>query len=411
MTSEPFVFNPYAPGYDADPGPYYRHLQEHAPVYFWERGRAFLLSKFTDVVAAMKDPRFSRSARDGLYFQRLPDDPEYADHRTATENGLFMVTPADHLRLRRLVNPSFSPRAMEGLIEQIRGVTAQALAELPDDDVIDLAAFADNIPMRVISKLLAIPDEFEPGFLAFARVRLQLIAPALPSEVRDQLVRALAPGYAEIKAIIARRRAHPGPDLLSTLIHYEEEGARLSEAELLGLVEALIVAGTDSTGHTIRFLLLDLLRNPEQLEKLRRDPGRARDAMEESLRLSKFNRLGIPLFALEDVEIRGVKIGKGQMVIPLTGAAGRDHEAFERAEEFDIDRVQLGEVRNFGVGPHACLGLHLARLEIDVILPMVLARFPELSLAGPPEYRPHAYFRVIGRLPVRVRDSAAHIAS
>jgi cytochrome P450 len=402
----PFVFNPYAPEFEAEPATTYRYLQAHAPVYYWERGRVFLLSKYEDVLAAMKDPRFSRSARDGLHYQPLPASPEYEDHRQSTEHGLFMVTPADHLRLRRLINPSFSPKAVEWLRGKIVEVTRQALDELPDDEVVDLAPLANNIPMRVIGKLLAVPAEFEPGFLEFGRIRLQLISPIMPTEQRDALVRGLAPGYKEFHRLISERRQRPGEDLLSTLIHHEEEGVKLSEPELLGLVEALIVAGTDTTGHTLRFLLLDLMRNPEQLARVRADPSRARDAMEESLRFDKFNRFGVPIYALEDVTIRGVTIGKGQMVMPLTGAMGHDPEVFERAGQFDIDRPDLGEIRNFGAGPHACLGLHLARLEFEIILPMILERFAEMSLAGPPEYQPHAYFRVIGRLPIRVRRAA-----
>ena len=329
-----FVFNPYAPEFEADPAPTYRYLQEHAPVYFWERGRVFLLSKYKDVIEAMKDPRFSRSARDGLYYQPLPALPEYEDHRQATEHGLFMVTPADHLRLRRLVNPAFAPKAVEWLRERIADVTRQALDELPGGEVVDLAPFADNIPLRVIGKLLAIPADHEERFLEFGRIRLQLISPVMPAEQRDALIRGLAPGYADMRRLIAERRQSPGQDLLSTLIHYEEEGTRLSEPELLGLIEALIVAGTDTTGHTLRFITLALLRNPEQLARLREDPTRARDVLEESLRFDKFNRFGVPIYALEDVTIRGVTIGKGQMVMPLTGAIGHDPEVFARADEF-----------------------------------------------------------------------------
>lgn len=406
MTAESpdnFVFNPYAPGFDEDPSPTYRYLQTHAPVYFWARGQAYLLSKYEDVVQVIKDPRFSRSMRDGKFYRPLPIDPEYEGYRIATENGLFMVSPASHLRLRRLVNPAFAPKSVAWLSEQIGQITREALAEIPDGDVVDLAPLANNIPMRVISRLLAIPAAFEERFLEFGRIRLQLLSPDLPPERRDRLIRDLAPGYAEIRALVAERRASPGDDFMSTLIHYEEEGTRLSEPEMLGIIESLIVAGTDTTGHTLRFLMLDLLRHPEQLARLRADPGLVRAALDESLRYNKFNRLGVPVFALEDVELRGVRIERGSMVIPLSGAAGRDPDAFERADEFDIGRPDLGEVRNFGAGPHACLGLHLARLEFDVIVPLVLERFPEMSLAGPPEYTPHAYFRVVGKLPVRVR--------
>lgn len=400
----PFVFDPHSPAYEADPTPTYRYLQEHAPVFYWERGRTFVLSKYRDIIDVMKDPRFSRSARDGMYYQPIPSLPEYEDYRLVNERGLFMVTPADHLRLRRLINPAFSPRSVEWLRAEIAEITREALDALPDGELVDLAPFADNVPMRVIGRLLAIPAGLETRFLEFGRTRLQLISPVMPADQRDRLIRGLAPGYAMIRALICERRASPGHDLLSTFIHHEDE--RLSEPEMLGLVEALIVAGTDTTGHTLRFLLLALLKDPEQLARLRDAPTRAREAMEESLRFDRFNRFGVPSYALEDLTIRGVAIAKGQMVMPLTGAMGHDPEIFKRPGEFDIDRPDLSEARNFGVGPHACLGLHLARLEIDVIVPILLERFPEMHLAGPPRYQPHAFFRVIGELPVKVRGAA-----
>lgn len=398
-----FVFNPYAPGFDEDPAPVYHHLLAHAPVHWWERGRAFVISKHADISALQKDPRFSRSPRDGRYYQPLPDIPEYSEFRVANDHSVQVVGQADHLRLRRLVNSAFSPRAVEWLREHTREVTERALAQLPDDAVINLAPLADYIPLRVIGRLLAIPAEREDTFLAFARMRVELVSPALTPERRDELIRALGPGYADIRALIAERRANPGSDLLSVLIHHEEEGLRLSEPELLGLVSAIITGGSDTTVHTLRFLFLDLLEHPEQLALVRADPTLARAAMEESLRYNLFSRFGAPAYALEDVTIRGVLVERGQTVIPMTGAGGRDPEVFERPDEFDVGRRDLARAHNFGLGPHTCLGIHMARLEGEVVLPLVLARFPEMSLAGRPRFSPHAFFRVMSDLPVRVR--------
>lgn len=403
--AESFVFNPYAPGFDADPSPTYRHLLAHAPMYWWERGRAFILSRHADITALMKDPRFSRSPRDGRFYQPLPDVPEYREFRVANDHSIQVVSPADHLRLRRLVNSAFSPRAVEWLREQTRDVTLNALAQLPNDEVVNLAPLADYIPLRVIGRLLAIPDELEDAFLNFARTRIELVSPTLTPESRDRLLRAIGPGYQDIRALIAERRQRPGGDLLSTLIHHEEEGTRLSEPELLGLVSAIITGGSDTTVHTLRFLLLDLLEHPEQLARVRQDPSLARVAMEESLRFNLFSRFGSPAYALEDVTLCGVKVERGQTVIPLTGAAGRDPAAFERPDEFDIDRPDLGRAHNFGLGPHTCLGIHLARLEGEVVLPTLLEHFPVMTLAGPPMFTMHPFFRVMSDLPVRVRPA------
>src|SRR5688572_47771 len=200
---------------------------------------AYLVSRFHDILAVMKDPRLSRSQRDGVRYQPLPDGPEYAEYRTATEHSLWQVAPPDHLRLRRLVNPWFAPRAIDRLRAEILDITRDTLARLARDEVVDLAPMIDDIPLRIIGRLLAVPAALEPGFLVFARTRLLLISPGLGADERDELVRSLAPGYRDIRALIADRRRHRGEDLLSELIHLEEEGARLSEPELLGLIESI----------------------------------------------------------------------------------------------------------------------------------------------------------------------------
>lgn len=136
--NDTYAFNPFVPGFDEDPAPAYRELRTRAPVYFWPMAEAYLVSRYHDIVAMMKDPRLSRSQRDGKRHQPLPDVAEYAEYRTATENGLFQVAREDHLRLRRLVNPGFTPRAIEQLRADILAITRDALARLPDDAVVDL---------------------------------------------------------------------------------------------------------------------------------------------------------------------------------------------------------------------------------------------------------------------------------
>ena len=406
-TAAEFVFDPYAPGFDADPAPTYHYLLERAPVYYWERGRAYLVSKYRDILAILRDPRFSRSMRDSRHYQALPDVPEYRDYKLATEAGLFMVSTADHLRLRKLINPAFTPRGIEWLREETRLRTREALLRLPDAEVVNLAPLAELIPLQVICRLLAIPAEMEEGFLTLARNMITSITPGLDPATWDGLIRSLAPGMTDVRRLIAARREAPGSDLLSTLIHYQEDGARLSEDELLGLVMAIIVAGSDTTVHTLRYTLLNLLRNPEQLALVRAEPQLARAAMEETLRFDSFGKLSISCYPLEDVEIRGVKLEKGVTVLPMMPAGGRDPEVFVRADEFDIRRPDLAEAHNFGIGPHTCLGVHLARLEAEVVLPVVLEHFEEMSLAGAPQFGPHPLFRLMTDLPVRVRRAAA----
>lgn len=406
MTAEASLFDPYAPGFDADPGATYRRLLTEAPVHWWARGQAFVVSKHADVVALQKDPRFTRSPRAAAGYQAPPDTPEFADFREASDNSLFFAGPADHLRQRRLVAAAFSPKALERMREETREITRQALASLPDDDVVNLAAVADAIPLRVIGRMIDIPADREAAFLTFAKARVALISPVLPPDVRERLMHVAAAGYTDLRALIAERRERPGTDLLSTLIHHEEEGTRLREVELLGMVGAIVIAGSDTTVHTLRFLLLDLIQRPELLARVRREPTLIRTVMEESLRENNFNRLAAPMWALEDVTIRGVQVAAGQMVFGLTAAASRDPEVFVRPDEFDVDRPDLAETRNFGAGPHTCLGVHLARIEVEAALPVILERYPTMTLEEPPVYARNMFFRSIDRLMVRVRGSA-----
>jgi cytochrome P450 len=403
MPAEAFAFDPFTLDHVADPTPAYRHLLLHAPVYWWERGQAWLVSRYRDAAALMLDPRLSRNVRDARRHRPLPDGPEYADFRAAAESGLFMASMADHLRLRRLVNPAFTPRGVEWLAPHIQALTEAALAGLPDAEVVDLAPVFDELPLRVISRMLAIPPDREPAFVAHARARVELLGPALPPARRDELIRGLAPGFADLRALIAERRARPGDDLLSTLAQRREDGARLSDDELLGMIQAIVVAGSETIAHALRFLLLDLLQHPDALARVRRDPGLARVAADESLRFDNHNLLGSPTYAREDVELRGVRIERGSTVIPLLGAAGRDPEVFRRPDRFDLDRLHLEDARLYGSGPHICLGIHLARLEVEVVLRTLLARHLDLVLAGPPTYAVHPFFRVMTGLPVSLR--------
>ena len=176
---------------------------------------------------------------------------------------------------------------------------------------------------------------------------------------------------------------------------------RLTEAELLGLVESIIIGGADTTVHTLRFMLLNLLRNPTQKLQVAADPSLARVAMDETLRFDHFNKFGTPAYALEDLTIGGGAISKGDIVMPMRAAGARDPAVFADPDVFDLGRPDLGAAHNFGIGPHTCLGVHLARLQAEIVVPTILNNFPDMTIAGPPEFTPHLFFRVMSRLPVR----------
>jgi cytochrome P450 len=147
-------------------------------------------------------------------------------------------------------------------------------------------------------------------------------------------------------------------------------------------------------------MLHNLLRNPQQCAQVQGDPTLARAAMEETLRFDHFNKFGTPAYARTDLTIGGVHISRGQTLLPMRAAGSRDPEVFARPDVFDLHRPDLDATHNFGLGPHTCLGAHLARLEAEVVVPTILQQLPNMRLAGPPEFTPHLFFRVMHRLPV-----------
>jgi cytochrome P450 enzyme len=393
-SSAEFVFDPDAPAFVADPFPTYAYLREHAPVYRWERGRNFLVSRSADVAQLLRDRRFSTCPRDWLHAAPRPTEGPLAELYAFSEVSLNSVPPGDHLRLRRLVTPVFSPVAVARM-RSIAGATlADALADASEQGTLDVRRdFAARLPMRVISSVLDIPAEHDAEFRAFARAKLAIVPWAPPEQIVEHAT-VVNRGRLRLLEIVEERRAHLGDDLLSDLIRAEESGDRLSGDELVALIGVLVIAGADTTVHALCFAVLDLLRHPEARRAVLEDRSLVRNAIEESLRHEPFGKLGsIPRYALEDVEIHGVRIGKGEMVVPVIPGTLRDPSVYPDPDVFDIRRESSG-VPVFGVGPHACLGATLARLELDGALETLLDRFPRMELIDKvPVFRPNPQMR------------------
>lgn len=402
-TEAPFVFNPYAPGFDANPFPTFRYLQEHAPVYFWNVAQAWVLTKHADVIEAMRDPRLSLDRQHWQHYQPTLFKPEHADYAMLLANGLWSVSRADHNRIRKLIAPAFSQRTVGQMQAQIQAVVDDAFRGLEGKDVIDVAHdFAEIVPMAVICKLLDIPTELIPAFRSFGYAFIEATSGWLTPEQFDQVVAPIPEGVRMLRELIANRRANPGPDLMSELIRARDEDSRLSEDELIALVSTLIAAGTETTGHVIAFAVLNLLRHPEQLALLRSDWSLLGSAIEECTRHNYFAKASVPRYATEDLEIRGTKIAKGQMVLALLTAALRDPEVFPNADVFDIRRDPRNN-GSFGAGPHYCVGVHLGRVEAALALQKLFGSFGELRLEEEPSFAPHPFLRKIASLKLRVR--------
>jgi cytochrome P450 len=428
-----FIFDPHDPAFVNDPFPTYAWLREHAPVYRWDKGRAFVVSCHADVAHLLADRRFSTNPRDWIHAAPLPSDGPIAEFFAFMASGLTAVPSADHLRLRRLINPAVSPRAVARMRERVQRIVDATLNEAMRNETVrnetvrnetvrnetvrndairgeslDVRRdFAEWLPLRVIADMLDIPATHETTFRAFSAALLNALNPWNRPEELLRIATIAIEGKAILLEIIDERRARLGDDLLSDLIRVEEAGDRLSSIELLRLIAALVIAGANTTVHALCFAVLDLLRHPEAWQAIVADRSLVRNAVEETLRHEPFSKFGaIPRYALEDVELRGTRIPKGEMAVPLIPATGRDPSVYPDPDRFDIHR-KLSSTLVFGVGPHVCLGAALARLELEVAVGTLVERFPSMTLVDDtPVFRPNPQMRDMESLRVELRSGA-----
>jgi cytochrome P450 len=400
------VFDPLSLEFTADPQRFYAPMRERAPVYYYEPGRFWVLTRYADIDALTRDPRFTIDPR-AWRFSMPPAWPRGSELEKIFEHNPFHSSIENHLRIRRLVAPSFSPRAVARLEQQAREIFDELLARARagERDVVDFAAeLAHPLPIRVIATMFGIPREHQEafgrwGYAILQQILLRLMAPHRLSET----MAVAEDGVALLRRIISDRRRHPGDDMLSQLIQAQEAGDKLTEDELVSLVTIIIAAGTDTTVHALNFALYNLLRHDDQRRIVERDPSMLGNAMDELMRFDSSSKATIPRFALEDLEIRGQPIARGDLVNGYVGAAMHDPEVWPDAARLDVTR-DPSPTLSFGRGAHHCLGAHLVRLEGRVALGAMLERFPGLRLEGPPVYEyQHPIHRSMSSLPVRLR--------
>jgi cytochrome P450 len=404
--SRPAVgFNPYAPGYDVNPYPALEALRTQAPIFYWEQGRGWLLSRYDDAVAVLRDSKRFTPNRAEWELASVTGTagmiPELAE---LNKNGLFSLGQQDHARVRKLVSPALTPRAIERLRPDIQAIVDEILDAAATKGSLDVINdFAERIPARVIGSMLKIPKGREALFQDFTNAVVKNFLPGLVRPEEQELHRVhIREGIALVAETIEDRRRNPlENDILTTLIQTEEQGDKLNKGELLSLVAALIVGGFETTVHLIAFTVYNLLQRPEVLAQVKTEPELMKNLIEEVLRFDNFGKMGIARYALEDVELGGVTIKKGQMVLLMLPSALRDETAFDKAEVFDVRRNTNASIA-FGHGAHYCLGANLARLEVQIAVGTLVRRFPELRLAKQPTFGPHPVIRRMEALDVKL---------
>lgn len=396
-------FDPLDPAFVADPYPVYHRLRARDPVHRHALG-FYALTRYDDVAALLRDPRFGKSGYQALFEARLGPAPA---GRWLVLSMLFR-DPPDHTRLRGLASQAFTPRAVERLRPRIEALVEGLLDRAEDAGRMEtIAELAYPLAVTVISEMLGVPpgerETIKQWSLDLARA-LDAIALPVGPEVVERGRRAAAGMVDRFRALVEARRRRPGPDLLSGLVAAEEAGDRLTEDELLATCVLLYVAGHETTVNLIGNGLHALLRHPGQWRRLREDPRGLPAAVEELLRYDgPVQRVG--RIALTDVELAGVRIPEGSLVLGFLGAANRDPAHFPDPDRLDVTRDQPRHLA-FGYGAHYCLGAPLARLEAVITLGALLRRFPGLALEGPgPSWRPSSTLRGLAALPVSLRPA------
>ena len=371
------AYNPLSARTVQDPYPAYAALRDRAPVHRSRLLRAWVFTRHADVGAILRDHRrFSNDPRKGTLSSRqlamLPPPHEFT---------LLFLDPPNHTRLRALVSKAFTPIAVNALESRIRSILGALLDDIDDPSAFDLMeAVARPLPVIVMAEMLGVPAEDRARFAGWAAQRARLLEPTISRRERKAGGAASRAFDAYFLPIIEERRAAPREDIVSALVQAQDEGEQLSERETLNMLRLLLSAGTETTANLIGNGILALLRNPDQLQRLRDDPGLIPTAVEELLRFDSpvqadFRRV------VADCEVNGFPLRKRDNIVLLLGAANRDPDVFVNPDGLDIDRRQ-GRHLSFGGGIHHCLGAPLARLEGRIVLELLLDRFKSMRLLG-----------------------------
>jgi cytochrome P450 len=389
----------FGPEFTRDPYPGYAWLRDHSPVHqlMLPPGvPAWLVTRYDDVKALLGDPRLSKDMERFLPGPALP-----SEHlRGVLTRNMLASDPPAHTRLRRLAAREFTARRVEILRARIAGLADGLLELLGDAGTADLMeAFAAPLPVMVICELLGVPQEDAATFRAWSTT-----ASDGQSTGGPEFEAAIGALQEYVARLVDAKRANPGADLISGLVTASDDD-RLSDEELIAMVFLLLLGGHETTVSLIGNAVFCLLTHPGQLKLLRAEPDRLPTAIEEVLRYETPATTASMRFASEDLRVRGVTIPAGGVVFLGLGSANHDTERNVRADQFDIDRGDISHIA-FGHGIHSCIGAALARLEGQVALGALLARFADLRLTVPPHeitWRPGLHFRGPVTLPVSYR--------
>jgi cytochrome P450 len=391
-------WDPTDRSFKTDPYPTYSALLEKEPLHHSPFGLT-VISRYEDCMTVYRHPAASNDWR------KAPDwEPTFEADAPAL--SFLFLDPPDHTRLRGLVSRAFTPKRVEQVRPRAQQIVDQVLDQAEADGRMEVVAdLAFPLPVLMICEMLGVPADEVDEFKEWSAVTARGLDPPFtwPPGLLERYAAAGEQAMAYFRDLIARRRSQPGDDLLSGLLAAEEQGDKLTEAELLRILYLLLVAGHETTVNLITNGVLAFARHPDQFERLRRDPSLTRSAVEEVLRFDPPVHI-VGRIPLADIELSCGTVHPSERLVTLPAAANHDERQFVRPEIFDIGRSENHHL-GFGFGAHTCIGSPLARLEGQVALGTLAGRFRAIELEqDPPPYKDNITLRGIAELCVTLHS-------
>lgn len=407
--------DPFSDEFQKQPAPAYASLRAAAPVYQVPDRDLYLVSTMALVREVLQDP--STYANSVTSMRRPPPPAAVADQVEIIrasgfpyQSALGLSDSPRHTRYRKLVGRAFMPRSLAWMEPLVTGAARELVAALPAGGTVDIVpALARPLPVWAISRILGLPDGWRDDVARWSEAATASVGSGpIPADVVLQHERDMIDYQEKIVLELDRRRAEPGEDLLSVLVQPDPEEGALTNAELVWLIRELIVAGNETTTKLITDLVLRLSDLPHEWRRLRDEPARAANVVEEGLRLASpaqgmFRRVTRPTV------LGGVQLPANATLFLAYASANRDETVFQEPNAFDPDRGNVRQHVSFGQGIHSCLGNVLARMEAATVLRELAQRLDGLDVVAPAAvaYTPSFWLRGIRELPVVVHARRA----
>lgn len=388
------------PAFYGNPNAVYAALHAHCPTFYWREQKQWFFTGYDHVNGLLRDRRFGRqilhiASREELGLAEPM--PHLASFDLSERYSLLELEPPEHTRLRTLVNRAFVSRHVEKMKPELAELANRLIDGFAEKRELELlSAFADVIPVTMIARMIGIPEEMGPQLLTWSHAYVRMYMFGRTREQEEEAERAAKEFSDYVKTIITERRAEPRDDLLTHMIHTEHKGQYLTEEELVSTTIVLLNAGHEATVHQIGNSVRTILDSGCDPAELFRDEATTERTVEETLRICApvhiFQR-----WALEPAEIDGVSFKRGDKVSLILAAANLDPTKFTDPLTFRPDRNEAANL-SFGAGIHFCIGAPLARLELNVVLPILFERLAGLRLAKTPVVKDVYHFHGLDRL-------------